>query len=341
MNGWMCCVLVIGISACAGHPRPLERAVPSAVINDATFALASASTVGGKAFDGWTPGGVAFVIVYAEEQWLFRSDGPLAGYDPLPFTSELGPVYRAPSWTRYDGQRFPNSPPKFFAHTDLFDGKVAFTIAAPSVSPFPASDWATIFVHEYFHSFQMMDDRWLVDAPLLSGARRQQLTELYLRDEAVRATVSRELDVYDTLLQALDHGTRPDCGALPKLLNARSQRAELLSKVDPVLPQAEHAFERMEGIARYVEQRAYDADEFAELVRTREREWKGEPAEVQRRRGLSVSKDGEYYYATGYALTRLLEVCNPAWEEELSGRDLLELVDGRGLIVPADPQSLR
>ncbi len=335
MKLWICCLVVIGVSACAGHPRPLvpateemrdaARVVPSEVINDASFALASATALEGKAFDGWTPGSVPFVIVYPEEQWLFRSAGPLAGYDPLPFDSELGPVYRAPSFTRYDGQRFPNSPPRFFAHADVFDGNVTFTIAAPRVAPFPASDWATVFVHEYFHSFQMRDDRWTADAPFLAPERRQQLVELYLGDEAVRTTVTRELEVYATLLRALNEGTRPDCAALPNLLNVRSQRAELLSKVDPVLPQVQHALERMEGTARYVEESAYADAAFAEAVRNRERDWKAAPADEQLRRALSPT-NGQYFYATGYALARLLDGCNPSWKEELGGRDLLDLV---------------
>lgn len=252
MKVWRWCLVLLVFSACAAQPRALvgatapprdaARSVPSEVIDDANFALASAGALEGKAFDGWTPGSVAFVIVYPEEQWLFRSPGPLAGYDPRPFDSELGPVYRAPSLTLHDGKRGPNSPPRFFAHTSNFNGQVTFTIAAPSVAPFPASDWATVFVHEYFHAFQMLDERWKGDAPLLAPERRQRLVELYLGDEAVRTTVDRELEVYATLLQALDQGARPDCAGLPELLNARRERAELLRRVDPVLPQVEQAW---------------------------------------------------------------------------------------------------
>lgn len=335
MKVWRWCLVLLVFSACAAQPRALvgatapprdaARAVPSEVIDDANFALASAGALEGKAFDGWTPGSVAFVIVYPEEQWLFRSPGPLAGYDPRPFDSELGPVYRAPSLTLHDGKRGPNSPPRFFAHTSNFNGQVTFTIAAPSVAPFPASDWATVFVHEYFHAFQMLDERWKGDAPLLAPERRQRLVELYLGDEAVRTTVDRELEVYATLLQALDQGARPDCAGLPELLNARRERAELLRRVDPVLPQVEQALERMEGTARYVEESAYGDSAFAEVVRSRERDWKAAPADIQLRRALGSSR-GEYFYATGYALARLLDACNPTWKVELAGRDLLELV---------------
>jgi hypothetical protein len=62
----------------------------------------------------------------------------------------------------------------------------------------------------------------------------------------------------------------------------------------------------------------------AGLLRTREPGWKPPTAEDALKRRLGVS-DGEYYYATGYALARLLDACSPSWKEALRGRDLLEL----------------
>jgi hypothetical protein len=87
MQKKMLCLVALAGAACAG-PRPPQASsdrqpsAPDGVVADATFALALARAIARGAWDDWVPGSVPFVIVYRDEQWCFRSGGPLPGYDP-------------------------------------------------------------------------------------------------------------------------------------------------------------------------------------------------------------------------------------------------------------------
>jgi hypothetical protein len=320
-------VAALAASACVGHRPPpasidRQQSVPGGVVADASYALALANILARGAWDDWVPGSVPFVIVYREEQWVFRSGAPLPGYDPHAFSSTLGPVYRAPSWTKYDGLHVTFAPPRFFAQTDRSDGALTFTIAAPSLAPFPISDWATVFAHEYFHTFQMTDARWATDFPLIAPPHRHQLAELSRSDPVMRDTISQELDLYASRLRP---GEPPRCDDLDALARIRGNRAAFLNAIDPQLPRAEWALERVEGIARYVEERAYDMKDVTQIFRSREPTWEPAPDEKSLKRRLGV-EGGEYYYATGYALARILDACNPGWKKSFAGRNLFDLI---------------
>jgi hypothetical protein len=57
----------------------------------------------------------------------------------------------------------------------------------------------------------------------------------------------------------------------------------------------------------------------------REPAWTPDPEDKALKRRLGAP-DGEYYYATGYALARILDTCNPGWKKSLGGRNLFELI---------------
>ncbi|MBI5544014.1 MAG: hypothetical protein HY901_09015 [Deltaproteobacteria bacterium] len=327
MRTLMLYFLGLTVSACAGHKQPadarLELEVPAHVVADARFALACAAETARGAWEDWSPGSVPFVLVYPDEQWVFRAAAAPAGYDPRPISSELGPAYRAPSWTQYDGARV-TFPQQFFASADSFDGALTFTIAAPSVAPFLVADWATVFAHEYFHTFQMTQKGWAADLPWIAPLHRRRLAELHRDEPAIRESVSRELSAYASLLQAIHAGGALDWEALGELAQLRRERSLVLSKIDPNLPRAERALERFEGIARYVEESAYENGAVALHFQGREPGWKQTAWPDRLKRSLGVS-EGEYFYATGNALARILDVCHPGWKRMHEGQDLLEL----------------
>ena len=76
---------------------------------------------------------------------------------------------------------------------------------------------------------------------------------------------------------------------------------------------------------RYVEERAYDLDTVARLFREKESTWKPVSADALLKRRLGVT-NGEYYYATGYALARLLDIRAATWKHLFAGKDLGELL---------------
>ncbi len=313
--------------ACSSPRQPAGRissdspsALP-AIVADARFALEVSSQVAKYAWKDWAPGAIPFVIVYEHEQWIFRSSSAPPGYDPRPVSSGLGPVFRAPAWTQYDGTHVANSPPRFFAQADRFDGAMFFTIVAARYAPFSAPDWATVFTHEYFHIFQLKDERWAGDPPKMARPLRDRLNRLYTENRLFRETVTRELDAYRGLLGALSQGGDVDCHNFQDALQARQARVLLLREIDSQLPDAEQALERFEGIARYVEESAYDHEPIVRILRARDRSWHPTSADNSLNRRLGVV-DGEYFYATGYALARLLDICNPAWKTSFGAKDL-------------------
>lgn len=322
-------MLALLVAACAHRnpapAAPQETRAPGSAVADASFALTVVQVLARQAWPDWQPGEVPFVVVYPEEQWIFRAPAAPRGYSSQPFESALGPAFRAPSWTRYDGERMDFSPPHFFAQADQADGELTFTIASPALAPFSALDWATVFAHEYFHTFQIVDRRWAGDRDWLAPAYRQRLARLYLDDPDFRASVGEELRLQRRLLGGEEE---LDCAGLDGLARIRQERLARLEAIDPALARAERALERFEGIARYFEEAAYESKELLQLVEARDPGWRPEEAGKALDRRLGVSK-GEYYYATGFALARLLDRCASGWKQELAGQDLLELARGR------------
>ena len=313
---------VLAMAGCATAQGMRRDAGPAEAVDDARFALKVAQAVARTAWPDWQPGSVPFVLVYPQEQWLFRATRLPTGYEPARVPTPLGDAYRARAWTRPDGVLVPFSPPRFLAQADRHDGHVVFTMAGASLAPFPRPDWATVFTHEYFHTFQMTDPRWRDDATALR--QREPLNDLMRASAELRQGVEAELDVYREWLSRLTHGGGFDCARLAVLSPIRGDRERLLRTAGPGMVAASAALERFEGIARYVEESAYDSAVVLDLFRERVPQWQAPVAQDALRRRLAVV-NGEFQYATGYALARLLDLCRPSWKQELRGRDLYDL----------------
>ncbi|MBI5496100.1 MAG: hypothetical protein HY904_13840 [Deltaproteobacteria bacterium] len=306
---WFVMLLVTGCGARSTPPRP-----SAGVLADAELGLRVAARVARVAWPDWVPGKVPFVVVGRHEQWQFRADAPPPGYAPHAFPSSLGPMFRAPSLTRPDGTRESFLSPRFFASADRINGSITFTIVEPGLAPFPRVVWAAIFTHEYFHAFQMQDPRWEEDLLAATQAARRSLMDAY-NSGALRSSVDAERARVKALLQRLADGHALEVADVEPLVALRAAR--LHGARD-----AERALERMEGTARLVEETLDDhAGILADLIP----HWQPEPAAARMDRWLGVT-DGEFYYATGHGLARLLEATGCPWREQLRGRDLGELL---------------
>ena len=274
------------------------------------------------------PDRVPFVIVSRDEQWIFGTHAPPPGYEAAAGSSELGPVYRAAARTTPDGERAPFDPPHFFA-TAGRSGSASpiLEIAAPELAPFPPSDWVTIFAHEYFHAYQFNDARWADDwsSARQGGALRERLRARWAGDATLRDSILRELDIDRRLLVAARGGARLGVSNLDELLAVRRARAAILDAEDSALAKAERALERVEGVARFIEESAYDAPASLAVLRVLDPSFAPPVPEKLLARRLAVS-DGEYYYATGWALASLLDATTPKWRDRFAHRDLGELL---------------
>ena len=148
-------------------------AAPAAIARLAQNAIAMVGAVS-PAWKGWSPKPIPFCIVGPREQWLFLAPKPPPRYDTVAYTSPLGPVYRAEALTTPDGSRAP-PPAAFFGRASEDDGSIWFFIAEPQI-PLPdgksrlsVADWTEVFVHEYFHTFQLLEPAWKLELEAMAA----------------------------------------------------------------------------------------------------------------------------------------------------------------------------
>lgn len=300
----------------ATSTRTLE--VPRRIVQLATIGL-DAATAASPAWKGWSPNRYPFCIVDGPDQWLFQAPGRPPGYDDVVRPSPLGEVYRASSLLEIDGTR--SAPPaSFFAFTSQGRqaGKIAFFIAVPESAPpsdnLTGSEWATVFVHEYFHTFQL-GEHWPVDWSSFEAAR-PALSRQYERPD-YRRQIAEELATERALVDELDERHQVGHDGVAALLEHRRRRRAALGP----LAAADSALELVEGTARFVNQAVYDGEAGARALRAADARFVPPTREQQLKAGFGV-EGPRYWYATGYGLVRLLEALDPTWHERLAQGDL-------------------
>jgi hypothetical protein len=188
---------------------------------------------------------------------------------------------------------------------------VQLEIAVPSLAPFPYDGWESVFAHEAFHCYQLkhkMWRRWFRKARAGSQALKK-LASLYQHGGWLRADVEDQLQVVQRVLE----NCQLSPVALRQIQKSRSQHRTRLYRLSRRLGKTEKAAEIIEGAARFVELG----------LERRSAEHEGRPTVDAPDRGLSVA-DGQYYYATGYGLMRLLDISGQPWRETVlkNGIDL-------------------
>jgi len=266
--------------ACRSGPQPVASPeAPCATAEEAGrqigAALKAARDFAARGWPEWTPGGVP--VRYEDDEgrkWLFFGVPASAAPDTRCAT-EIGPArLLAAAGAKPSG---------FRASGGAREGVASLEISSPATAGFSALDWAAIFAHESFHCFQATAPQWRDRfrlAPEGSEGLRL-LAELYREDSAFRRDIDEVLRLARSLLAAPD-----DRKSMAALLDLRRRHRDALARRVPALDGVEAAAEIIEGTARFVE---YSLGP--------------EPAREQ---AFEVS-EGKYYYATGYALSLLLE----------------------------------
>lgn len=351
------------VASIAAPPQPpaaeqhREASIPPVLSARVTTAMKAV-----YAFDAEFPGLASFhscVLVFGpEREWVFQCPelAKSPGFEDVHATYRDAPIYSAPSFM-LPQQTVPFDKVKMVVGTvagaDLPDehgGKtkpVPFFLVQdldslrahhPAFEDTSTEEWTAIFVHEYFHVFQLAQPGvaasgkpWLKD-----GSAREALGKFFDGNSAYRDAVTAEVGILSEGLSSPTKATSK--AALTKWLAARDRRMKRLSgtfaKTTGIdsLETSEGFFTFVEGVARYLEvrflcDRALSRPEMSGDPSFRKfAEFEGcSPTKVSGRDKVSR----EFYYLIGALVSTHLDAANPDWKKTVFSNPTLLVGEAR------------
>lgn len=172
-----------------------------------------------------------------------------------------------------------------YFETHMLRSSTELTSAAIQVND---NEWRTMVVHEMFHGFQQKHPalfKRLKDVAY-AGNSQSTLHELYSFHDWYSESIASE---NEHLLSALNNDLPTE--SIQKFLNQRNYRySRVLTELNIDIREIEELFETMEGTARYIEVNIYP-----------------EMYDLEKSKWIWDVGDGNYFYATGFNIVRLLE----------------------------------
>jgi|GEM_PF-4100003 len=208
---------------------------------------------------------------------------------------------------------------KFFAYAimdmDMDNGLASIHIDDPELMGDSIIDWVTVFVHEFFHVFQYAQADWLQLFEKTGSLAENvpHLSELYRGSINHRNNITKQLTLIKQIIFLAEKPRRKD---LVQLLEFRAEHKKLLDEIHPGLAEQEQAMEIFEGVGRFVETSFYERPDLVDAAATFYKVNYNKSIEANIKAALSVS--GEYYYATGYGMSKILEMTGEKWKEKIA-----------------------
>lgn len=219
---------------------------------------------------------------------------------------------------------------------DSFDYKSPFMrcsnteLTAEVIPDVPSTEvWATMVMHEYFHGFQFRHPGYLdYFEKSIASLTQEVLKSLYEENEWYKESVDRENQM---LLSAISSQSPAEIKSLVNtFFELRDKRRTTTEqKLNTDIRSIEQLFETMEGTARYVEfglygifstrqpdagmarsDSLYHSYSYFKDFSFEESQW------------LYMTGGGNYYYATGFNILRLLDLLNVDYKPALFRDDL-------------------
>jgi len=201
------------------------------------------------------------------------------------------------------------------------------------VSGFQANTqgWAAIVLHECFHGFQYLHSgyhQYAIQNNLTNISAGKTLQGLYTEYQWYKDYINTENDL---LLKAIKAASQQETDSLvAAFFTTRQQRrSHIGSDAGLAFSMLEKNFETMEGTARFIEAYALSFPVKDKHMATVDPHFSkdniaGSQEEID---DLSKATTGNYYYATGYNITRLLKKMKVAYDAILFKQPSITLED--------------
>lgn len=181
--------------------------------------------------------------------------------------------------------------------------------------------WVTMIMHEYFHGFQFMHPAYSQWAQATSFLPKDSLISNYQTKAWYQQAIDQENEALLSAIQEQDSAKMK--GHIQTFFKLREQRREQ-SQQPKAIAQAERFYETMEGTARYMEVKLYDAyahkeadlslskadTAYYEYHYFKDFSLKSEP-------WLYLPKHSSYLYAIGFNMARLLDKLEVSYKSRL------------------------
>lgn len=202
-------------------------------------------------------------------------------------------------------------------------------------------EWGTMIIHEYFHGFQYKHPLYLnyLEESNIPVINRDSLQSFYKNNNWFKTAIDKENDFLLNAISEQDSILRESLiDSLFVLRNERRKIAQQKLNID--IEKYEKCYETMEGTARYVEHSLYNTfstkrpDRNVLKSDTSFKSFeKFRNYEIKNDKWLYLtSNTGQYFYATGFNMARLLDKLNVEYKSKLftqGGLSMEDILKGR------------
>jgi len=172
--------------------------------------------------------------------------------------------------------------------------------------------WVAIILHEFFHGFQFLHEGYrdyVARHNFIYSAVRDPLQNLFRTQDWYRDYLKSENDL---LLKACKSENRQQTDSLIRVFFdiRKERRSRIKTDSDFDFELTEKSFETMEGCARYVEAMLFSYYVKDRQLAAVDTAFNNKGNSRENIEALERITEGDYYYATGYNIVRLLKKLN-------------------------------